>query len=173
MSVFAVAELNTRGIHIGERHARENKEKKNSGKKMPLFFKSNGFFSWLFSANNARSPVIYICVCVCVCCIIIIYTYCECVGGVGVWITMTVFRVGYNIYIYIYIYHIIIRRRNVSRRIRKGGKLAVSEPRACTNCELLIVPGERSSGAGYGVRARADYGSCRLVCFPRHRRRTC
>jgi hypothetical protein len=38
MSVFAVAELNTRGIHIGERHARENKEKKNSGKKNAIIF---------------------------------------------------------------------------------------------------------------------------------------
>lgn len=39
--------------------------------------------------------------------------------------------------------------------MRKGGKLAVSEPRACTNCELLIVPGERSSGARGTACARA------------------
>lgn len=63
---------------------------------------------------------------------------------------MTVFRVGYNIYTYISYYY-----AEKKRLVRKGGKLAVSEPRACTNCELLIVPGERSSGARGTAFARA------------------
>lgn len=152
--------IRARGIHIRDTCTTRIKRRRTVEKKKCHYFSNRMGSSRGFSPQIPRERYVHI------------YTYCECVDGVGVWITMTVFRVGYNIHIYIYKCIVLLCGEETSRTKRgktRGERTTSMYELRIANCPWRTVFWR----AGYGVRARADYGSCRLVCFTRHRRHTC